>query len=104
MIQDSAGESFIDAVSIGGIVSRKNCTHRDLAARNCPEVKNNVLKASDSAMSREDGNAHSSDLKDSHRMDSTRSSQLREIVFSDTQSSGILSWETFSSQAYPHSG
>lgn len=82
MIQDSAGESFTDAVSIGGVVSRKNCSHRDLAARNCPEVKNNVLRASEIAMSREDGNAYSSsDLKDSHKMDSTRSSQLREIVF-----------------------
>lgn len=45
-----------------------------------PRGKNNVLKASDFAMSQEDDDAYSSsDLKDSHKMDSTRSSQLREI-------------------------
>lgn len=67
---------------LGGIISRKKLYAQRSCCKELPRGENNVLKASDFAMSREDSDVYSSsDLKDFHKMDSSRGSQLREILF-----------------------
>lgn len=83
VIQDSVGENFIDAVS-RWYYFKKKLYAQGSCCKELPRGENNVLKACDFAMSQEDGDAYSSsDLKNSHKMDSTRSSRLREIVFKE---------------------
>lgn len=60
MIQESAGENFINAVSGGCHFKKKKMYAQGSCCKKLPGGKNNVLKTIDFAMSQKDGDAYSS--------------------------------------------